>query len=616
MSRVRVGSSRVRAVVGVGALVLLGVAARSRAHAPTTAPTQRAVLAAPDALRRYAFEYAADESSRLDAPSRDEALVELSGRVRLAGELVLTPARGPRADRRVWALRAQLSRAELVVSGRAQLADLAAARRIFDNAQVLVETDLDGMLRAVHERDDDPVIARQTLRQLALELTLVRRPGDAWDVAEPAPHGTARSRYAWATDGVTLRRARDEYASLTSLTPDAAQSVHGEAAFTFGRDGALASLDGDERIDVGDPARPSMSSHTHLALRLTASRPTAPMTDLSAFAPRRVDRPTASREMSAQHLAQRVDGLTVDAMIDTLNENLAGGIVPDHDRFFWRATGLLALHPEAAEVLGTVFRDPRASARARGLVLDLLARSGTPEAQRVLVALLDGPDADGPSRPHYLQRLGFVRAPSPETLDLATRAMDRPDTRAASFYVLGSLAHTLSEEGRGDESARCNARLLDALSHAQPGEARHLLAALGNARRDENAAALAPYAHDPDVAVRSAAARALAVTGGDESTEALWSMLDDAEADVQELAIAGLRDRALDASRVTELAARVRDGRLSQRVYVALAGLLRAQSTAHHAAVLACLETMVAQDVHDGPTRATVYALLTALRAA
>lgn len=602
------------AALAAALALALGLRAARRSGAPATPATHTTVPDdPPDALRRYALDYRATETTRL-ADTDASALAEFTGALRLAAELVVSPARSPRGDTRLRALRlGAIERAELTMGGRPVLADLAEARRAFASTTVLVETGRDGAVRQVHYREGDPIVARLVLRQLALDTAVVRRPGASWEAAEPTPAGTALSRYAWRAGTAVLTRDRGAYARFSNPATGPA-AVRGAWTFTWRADGSLDALEGEERIAVGAAARPSLARETAITLRLLASAPAQPLVDLGGFAPRAPDRPPVSDALAAQHAAQRVGDLTVDAMLSALEEALETGAVPDATRFFWRATALLARDDGAVRALVPLFNSARAGERMRGYLLDLLARTGTPASQRALVALLDGAAAQGSARPHYLQRLGFVADPEPATLRAAERAMDDPATRGAAPYVLGSLARRLDESGRGEDARALNARLREALERAGPADRAHVIAGLGNARREDNGPALARVAGDPDARVRLALAAALARTPGGPSRAALWALTRDGELAVQARALESLGEATLTAAQVDDLAARVRDGSLPQGAYGALLALLRAQAAAHPAAARQCLDAMIAQDIVDPQVRAATYALRDGLR--
>lgn len=606
-----------RTIAALAAVLALALGLRAALRSdPPTAPAARPAVPdeAPDALRRYALDYRATESTRLDGTDDAGPLATFTGTLHLAAELVVSPVRAPRADARMRALRlGAIERVEFTMGGRAVIADVAEARRVFANTSVLVETDRDGAVRRVHDREGDPLVARLVLRQLALETAVVRRASADWEATETAPAGTARSRYAWRNDAPVLARTRDAYERFSNPVAGT-PSVRGAWTFTWRADGALDALEGDERITVGPVARPSFAREMTLTLRAVATTPTAPLADLTGYTGRAADRPPASASLAAQHAAQRIGGLTPDAMVAALEEALETGAVADATRFFWRATALLAQDDGAVRALVPLFVDGRACERMRGYLLDLLARTGTPAAQRALVELLDGPAAQGSARSHYLQRLGFVADPEPATVRVAERALDDPATRAAAPYALGSLAQRLAEAGRGEDARALNGRLQRVLERATPAERPHVLAGLGNARREDNGPVLARFAGDPDARVRLALTMALGRTPGAASREALWAMTRDGDATVQARALEAAGEAPLTAAQIDDLTARVRDGRVPQPAFGALLAALRAQTSAHAAAVAACLDAMIAQDIADPQVRAAAYAMRDGLR--
>ncbi len=597
-------------VVVAGTLLRHKTSARggSAATAPTR-PTRD-----PNALlRRYGLTYDLEDATQ---PAGSGAGAPVGASTHLEGVAVIAPVRSSRADAPMWSLRFEPARADVIVARRRLFADLPAARRAFGAAQVVVECAADGTPRRILEREDDPAIARATLRLLAIEIGHGRRADASWTQEETTPQGTVSAEYHWANDRAELGRERVSYARLFAFgSLPSAQRLRSSAQFRYRDDGALASLVSDESLIVGDTARPSLSRTMHLTLRLTDAVPAEALRDLAAFVPRAVEAPVSGRSLDAQDLAQRVGTLTIDGMVATLLDHRAGGRMPDHNLFFWRATGLLMQEPDAARALVAVFTDAESSRAMRGLVLDLLSRTGTPQAQAVLVELLGTSSAQGEGRAYYLQRLGFVAQPSGDVIAMAARAAEQPATREAAMYVVGSLAHALRGEGRGDEARALDAVLERAAGAPSPSDVRHVLAGLANAHRPENVATIVRLGRSDDPAVRESAARALGATEGPGSVAALWAMLDDPSPEVARLAVRGLASHPLSAEQAAGLVERVRARSISQALYHELVALWRAQSGAHRAFAMACLQAMVEQDISDGPTRAAVYALLDTLRA-
>ena len=611
-------ASRARASL-LAAVLLVATAAAllrrnssARSNSPPTALT-RPTQEPTSLLRRYALTYDLDDATQL-AGSRDGASVAAS--THLQGVAVIAPVRSSRSDTRMWSLRFEPARADVLVARRSLFSDLAAARRAFGAAQIVVECAADGTPRRIHEREDDPGLARATLRLLAIEIGHGRRADAAWTQEETTPQGTVAAEFNWANDRAELQRDRVSYARLfafASLPP--AQQLRSSAQFRYRDDGVLAALSSDESLVVGDSARPSLSRTMHLTMRLTDAVHAEALSDLRAFVPRAVGAPPSGRSLDEQDLAQRVGTLTVDAMVATLMAHRAGGRMPDHNMFFWRATGLLEQEPESARALVAVFGDAEASQGLRGLLLDMLSRTGTPQAQAVLVELLATSSAQGEGRAYYLQRLGFVAHPSRDVIAAAARAAEHPATRESAMYVMGSLAHSLRREGRSDEASALDAALERAAAAPSPREVPHVLAGLANAHRAENVATIVRLGRSEDPNVRESAARALGATEGARSVEALWAMLDDASPEVVRLAIRGLASHTLTPEQAARLVEWVRAQRIPQTLYDELVALWRAQSGPHRAVAAACLQAMVDQDISDGPTRASVYALLDTLRA-
>jgi len=536
---------------------------------------------------RHHFEY--EGRQRVDLA--ELGAESFTGVVHLEGELVLDVL-GPR---RYAIAFARLETHELRVDGD-EVIDEETARSLESNALVIQH---DGRGRVLHFQaaSDAPVLFLQMARQVALELQHARVPGN---VRETAPFGEAESHYV-LEDGA-LVRTRRRYVEIDAPAVDERQSVDGFARVV--RDGeGLVSFDGRETLETA-----TLSVSTRLrterlddAPRIALARE---LVEVEAGTPARTE--GGGSEM----LESRVDGLTVDALVDSIARFGNGGELPDHHRTLWRATGLLQQQPGAARSLRGVFRDPGSNQHTRALVLDLLAHAGTREARDVLLELV----AEMRGSEHYatyLQRLGFLREPGEEARALAEAALEDPSTELPAAYALGSMAQHLDASEAEEVMHTLRARLEEGPADERP----HWIRAVANAHDESDVARFALYAGEESRRTRDAVAEALGGIDTDPSRRVLYDMLDQDDLATQRSVFSALGHHTLDEDDLVLLEERVSGLRVVTGAFGELTQILRRQAEAHPAAARRCLEAMASRRISDPATRTRIYGLLARLPA-
>jgi HEAT repeat protein len=278
-------------------------------------------------------------------------------------------------------------------------------------------------------------------------------------------------------------------------------------------------------------------------------------------------------DFEARMLALRVDGLTAEQLQDTLLKFANGGLLPDHNRFLWRATGLLKAHPELLVQMEALFHNAALESRGRQLVLDLLVGTGTPQAQAVLRSVLASRTAQAdPNFVMFYQRLGLVAAPDEKTVATAAEhyRSPGPEGRPAAVYSYGAVLGNRLAQGDLLAKGMANAVLKDLHEARTPQEQVLLLMALGNAGVPEQSADIATFASSGDALVRRATANALRKDMDPQVTSVLAGMVSDVETDVQRRALMSLQGRELDAAGWRALTAAVQAGGLGEASFEVL----------------------------------------------
>ncbi len=298
----------------------------------------------------------------------------------------------------------------------------------------------------------------------------------------------------------------------------------------------IARIESGERMALANPRGAAIG---HREVHVTLER-TAPPAGL-AHARLRGTRVAVSAlrgDAARRGLEQRVAGLTIEQVLADL-ALAVGGRLPDHDRWLWRATGLLQLDPTAATSLADACLDGRLEGESRRVALELLANVGNPASQAGLRRVLADPEVvAGEDYPRLVQRAVLLRDPEDETIAFLTgqgEALQGASSRASFVAAGGAIGHARSgDQARGQEAV---GRMQQALGTASdPADRRALVMALGNAAAAEAQSDLLEAARDNDADLRRTAARALAHLEDDESAGQLAAMVQDPDPLVQRAA--------------------------------------------------------------------------------
>lgn len=549
----------------------------------------------PGRVYRYALTYTAEQQVTRVAPGGQP--MQAAGEVELALDWVVEPL-GPIDGHLLMALRLERPAHHRIEMGDAAvLPDAEAARAALVEPRAWMAVDATGRVAGFYFSAEASTLYEQLVQTLAAEAELVLGPGERWSATQRTAHGASTSRYVArpAADGWSIERTRAPYDALAALPGAARIDSVSTARARVADAGHLSELTASERIDA-DGAEGAVAAGSRLSLTLRSiTAGGAPMPDLAALTARAPGQVVPSADGQRRALIERADGMTPAGMLGDVLRFGAGGRLPDHNRWLWRATGLLTLDDRAAAALGARFDAAELGPRGRALIADLLASAGTPAAQTALRSALDGAAAHAdPARGLLLQRLAFVEAPTAETVDWLTGEMANGPDRLAAATALGSAAGRVA----GADSARSEAAvdaLLGALEAAEaPEEAAALLRALGNAGQARALDAIAGQMDHAEPGVRAATATALRNIEGPRAARMLADLVADGAPMVQASAL----DAADDAFRT---------GRVEPELRAALAELAPGLDRNNHERIVGLL-------TRYGPIDSTTRAALEALR--
>jgi hypothetical protein len=546
------------------------------------------------AAARFRFDYPEGRrfTYRLDYRSQSAALVSqkadaqsFTGQADLGADLVLRGYGAEGGHALVGLSLEKLTKHELVMLGQSVFPDDAAADAALTGHEAMVELAPGGEVLRVSFRPDDPSLFKNFVQVLVGELQVTVREGDTWTLDEPTLRGVAQARYQVASEdakALRLSKERLRYLNLVGVGDMGATSTLSSSfAVSLLRAGQLEKLSGHEKLQGLDAAgAPRSSEGFDLELTLInqgpfeASRARVAQATQAVAPAQGITDPNAE----AKFRVQQLDGLTEELLMANLRIHAAGGVIPRHNHFLIQAVALLELHPELCAKLAALIKEPGAGLAGSALMLDLLAATGTPEAQ---AAMRDALASSGVRATRYydnlFSRLSLLGHPNVETVRFVEDSYREAsgDRRTTTMFVLGATAGALHRNGGESDAAAPLQRLRSDLASAQkPTERADLLVSLGNAGVTDFVSTVVPYANSDSTDVRWAAAKALRKTQTPEAESALLTLAADSQVKVQLQALDVLQRFKLDGPARAQLCAAVRDGRLDMHSYNAFVTLL------------------------------------------
>jgi len=582
----------------------------------------------------YALEWRSTDSASVAGASGD-----MEGALDLSGELILSGlAEGTAGQSRVAVQLAQLRRHAMQVMGSEVFPDAEAAEAALVGPHAVALYERTGALRSVSFQQEAPPIFKHLVQGLLTELqvALPTAPwhpaaGADWEDVAPVLLGEARLRYRVggepADNQVELSRSRTGYDSLRSgpqgVDPSRQLRLASAGRITLSLEGYLSALEETNETTLESATRgaaPLLRSSSQLRLRLLRIEDFDPSELERRQVPTHTLKPgelAVTAETDQQLLEERAEGLTLRTVLSDLLAYGPAGRMPDHNRWLWRVTGLLKLHPELCAQLLPAFRDPAVGPKGRALILDLLVSAGHPLAQDALRQALLHSQGAAPASEQVmlLQRLSLLSEPDPQTLEFLARthsdavASRAQDLELASLYSLGAALGNGDPQADPERRRALNSVLLSALEAADAAPEREAaLRALGNAGLRENIPVVLVQTEAAEAGTRRAAAAALRRPQTRETTDALLRLLADPQPTVQFEALTSLALHRLTPADLDSLAAVVLAGATSREVDADLVNFL-AQHLHTSPATSRCLEFLAGRSP-GGQQEARIRSLL------
>ncbi|MFY1828187.1 HEAT repeat domain-containing protein [Myxococcus fulvus] len=466
---------------------------------------------------------------------------------------------------------------------------------------VYVTQDERGRVVAVHFELSVGARARGFMRRLVAATQFVAEEGRAWTTEEEDTTGDFEAEYRAGGSAHTYVKTKRRYlrTTLPVWAPSGPRGPglvvprpRGHWDFTLDADGLVREVTGSDVVESGGGATglPLVRAETRVAMTHLGSDERAVST-LKDFHAARLSAEVLSAQETSRPAAMvlerdrgRVGSATLEVLLHALEHEERE---QERQEARERLVAMLRLAPSKAERAARGMRQGKVGEQLAREVVAALASAGTPEAQRELARLLDGPPLRT-AKPlaEVVTAAGKVEQPSPELIQALARAVTKteppsspelahalaqamtttagrverpsfelaralsravgtttePELRNAVGLAFGTVARSLerTEPARAAELLdglirRCEARRLDAR------ECLHVLARTGSSRGEDYARkSLANTSPE----VRAAATRALGAMKG-ASVEALLDevLLTDKDAGVREQAAGVISQR-------------------------------------------------------------------------
>ncbi|MEO8904658.1 MAG: HEAT repeat domain-containing protein [Polyangiaceae bacterium] len=359
-------------------------------------------------------------------------------------------------------------------------------------------------------------------------------------VEERDTTGAYEARYARAKAAGTLDKQKLRYLNVTTPGSDRTDTANlpkielSELSLRFESTGRLASVKGNEQVLIGGMMG-AIESKSSLELLRTSAVMLAHVPDYQALLTGL--KPFASVAIARQDLSEtdalRVSGRSLDQVLSALraqgpeptdaSEKQAYGRV--RADLFGALQGLIRTQPSTIGRFTPLITkaDPLAP-----VLLDALSASGSADAQRALVVLIEQRKLDASAQKMVAISLSRSQHPTPNTTAALIRLLDDPTAGTQAMYGLGTCIRRLRADGETAHARRLLDVVLTRLKAADSTLPRvTALRALANAADEEAFPAVQSLLSSQDEEVRAAATESLQLVNLAQAETALAHALSD-----------------------------------------------------------------------------------------
>ncbi|MBS2022706.1 MAG: hypothetical protein JST92_09870 [Deltaproteobacteria bacterium] len=590
-------NTRTKSVIAAAVLVVVAAGFFFSRSGPTPRPTASAAsrrgarVLWPEGKRYlYSLSWRAKTAGEIspgkDAQTNQDLTLESS----IEGEIALERASGSSSHAVVALSWTRLDHATFGAQGQEAQGDLKQLSAQLVDQVAFLDIDDRGRVNDIAFPTEMNPSVRAILRSVALELryTLPELEVAEWEATERDSLGELAVKYK--SGAKELAREAVKYLQLDAVHGPLTgpQELRGGAMLTLDENHLLTNLQEAFSAVYTRPQGTSPAIQSAWTFTLARTGAQAARTDLEQILKRtksqaiaqQVDDPDREHRRDV-HMAE---GMTPDRLLLTM-DRFEGGTKLEHD-FLMKAAAYLRLHPEELGSLEDKFKSSALTVRGRGLILDVLAQTGSTEAQASMRTMLSTDAARAKPRDFSIlvQRFTFVLAPERGSIEFLEKeyaqAAHNANIPAAQGTVvaLGSAVRRLDGQQDHALAGEVNERLRRELREAKTPEMKGaLVAALGNAGRAEDVPDLVAVAADPDARVRGQVASALRTVDSKEARAGLLSMITDPSTMVASTALGSLQKQTLGDDDWRSLADTVKGGKTTVMSDSAMVDLIKSK---------------------------------------
>jgi hypothetical protein len=519
--------------------------------------------------------YRVEWRTRASATMSIEGRAEMGSDVQARGDLLVRSYGAKDGETLLGVRWGKLESASAVVMGR-EIVSADELMKQLQAADAVVRVTATGRVVDLRFAPDAAPLARSIVRALVLELCAQVATASGEGVVETA---LGRAEVTRTGNGATVRTERKRYDSLEAfpdgIDPTSTGSLDANGQVDIDGDRSVRSIRSTENVAIQHGSGPmeAFASTTELVASLVG-RDEKPLGAPPDYAPAELRGGKHGEDDGFDRkasLTRRSMGVTYESV--AADVRMAGALPKaGATAWIWHDSAFLELHPEyASKLLDQASREFILNQQAAAF--DIVVVSGTPEGQKALEAALRGWASEGSLFITLVQRVGYLRQPTLDTLAFVEGeyAKNRATNRGyACAFTLGALA-AAAREKYGDRANAIVATLTGDLAHTSDDTQREeLLRALGNAGFESTVEAIVTHRASPSARVRAAVASALRRPEGPLVVDALLDLSTDADRVVATTAFASLFRKTLDDDAWARLHRAFDDGKISEGAQEAL----------------------------------------------
>ncbi len=497
----------------------------------------------------------------------------------------------------------------------------------YKKKEVFVELNQHKEIQAFYYPDETPQVYKQFMTTIAQEIQVSLHKGkNEWTGVETNQHGSGVVDYqvtGKTNDTVHLLKTRKRYVNPGLIDPDDVQDIKLNNKITLDGEGHPDQIDKLEMTKISS----KQSADTILDVKKTLKMKRI---DTGTFQPGLINAEVLHRMekirpgdaipdkgIDKKLLVKRAGYLSYHEI-----ENWISQFKPNeknnraNNSMFYRTTGFVKLQPKSAEMLARYCNEKATSSQQRILVMNILAGTGTPAAQKAMRAILSDKTIRRDTRQSgvMIQNFSFMdEKPEPETIAFLKNLMTthKGYISYSAAHAFGSGIHKLYKNDDKETAIKLNEELLRMMNEAtKVKDKKEYIAALGNAGLTENNTQLFTLFSSPHSEIRSETAMAIRKTETPEARKKLLNLFPDSERSVQRSAVQTYFHFMPDKRNMEKIRHYLDTGQIEEANYYDMVSLLKKNRSSFPLITNVCFKIMVRKKLKDPDLEARIRGLI------